>query len=110
MPLLDRTYFETNAAELLGRAGLSKARFAERMGVARQNIQKVFETKNVLTLMKAADVLGLPFITLISGDDAPVQGNADICGYLEYGGTITKVRSVGDVRRWLKAVDSNADA
>ena len=63
--LPERTYFEAHAEELLKQAGLTKAGFAGRMGVARQNVQKVFETKNVFTLMRAAGILNVPLTVLI---------------------------------------------
>ena len=91
---LNKTYFEENAPELLNDAGLNKAKFAEKMGVARQNIQKVFETKNVFTLMRAAEVLGVSLNHLISGN---IQSETIINGYIEVNGTIHKVQSKQDL-------------
>lgn len=91
---LDKTYFEENAPELLNNAGLNKAKFAEQMGVARQNIQKVFETKNVFTLIKAAEVLGVSLNHLILGD---IQSENSVNGYVEVNGTIHKVQSKQDL-------------
>lgn len=91
---LENTYFEANATELLSNAGLNKAKFAEKMGVARQNIQKVFETKNVFTLMRAAEVLGVSLNHLISGN---IQSETIINGYIEVNGTIHKVQSKQDL-------------
>ena len=91
---LDKTFFEENATELLNNAGLNKAKFAEKMGVARQNIQKVFETKNVFTLMKASEVLGVSLNHLISGG---VQSENSVSGYIEANGTIHKVQSKQDL-------------
>ena len=94
MLLLENTYFEANATELLSNAWLNKAKFAEKMGVARQNIQKVFETKNVFTLMRAAEVLGVSLNHLISGN---IQSETIINGYIEVNGTIHKVQSKQDL-------------
>lgn len=91
---VENTYFEANATELLSNAGLNKAKFAEKMGVARQNIQKVFETKNVFTLMRAAEVLGVSLNHLISGD---IQSENSVNGYVEVNGTIHKVQSKQDL-------------
>ena len=91
---VENTYFEANATELLSNAGLNKAKFAEKMGVARQNIQKVFETKNVFTLMRAAEVLGVSLNHLISGN---IQSETIINGYIEVNGTIHKVQSKQDL-------------
>ena len=46
MEIPERTYFEQHAEELLSNAGINKAKFAELMGIARQNVLKLFETKN----------------------------------------------------------------
>ena len=91
---VENTYFVANATELLSNAGLNKAKFAEKMGVARQNIQKVFETKNVFTLMRAAEVLGVSLNHLISGN---IQSETTINGYIEVNGTIHKVQSKQDL-------------
>ena len=91
---LENTYFEATAPELLSNAGLNKAKFAEKMGVARQNIQKVFETKNVFTLIRAAEVLGVSLNHLISGD---MQSENSVNGYIEVNGTIHKVQSKQDL-------------
>ena len=91
---LNKTYFEENAPEILNNAGLNKAKFAEKMGVARQNIQKVFETKNVFTLIKAAEVLGVSLNHLILGG---VHTETNINGYVEVNGTIHKVQSKQDL-------------
>ena len=91
---VENTYFEANATELLSNAGLNKAKFAEKMGVARQNIQKVFETKNVFTLMRASEVLGVSLNHLISGD---IQSENSVNGYVEVNGTIHKVQSKQDL-------------
>ena len=68
--LPSKTHFELNAEELLRNAGLTKAKFSEKMGIARQNVQKVFETKNVFTLMKAAEILNVPLTVLIYGKES----------------------------------------
>ena len=79
MSILNNTYFEEHAHELLTRAKLNKAQFAEKMGVARQNIQKVFETKNIVTLQRAASVLGVPLELLILGKiDKCINGYIEI--------------------------------
>lgn len=94
MEVLDRTYFEQNASELLKNAHLTKAAFADKMGVMAQNVKKVFETKNVFTLMKASEVLGVSFNYLISGE---MQGGTNINGYVEVNGTIHKIHSKEDL-------------
>ena len=88
-----KTYFELHAEELLKQAGLNKARFAEQMGVARQNIQKTFETKNVFTLMRAAEILNVPLPLLIYGEET----KSSIDGFVEVNGTTYRLKSREDI-------------
>lgn len=95
--LPDKTFFEINAELLLKEAGLSKAKFAERMGIARQNIQKLFGTKNIFSLIQAADVLGVPLLTLIYGK----EDETVIDGFVEINGTVFRVKSRKDIEDLL---------
>jgi transcriptional regulator with XRE-family HTH domain len=100
MSILNNTYFEEHAYELLTRAKLNKAQFAEKMGVARQNIQKVFETKNIVTLQRAASVLGVPLELLI-------LGKIDKCinGYIEINDVIYPIKTVEQFSRVIDKVE-----
>ena len=100
MPILNNTYFEDYALELLAAAKLNKAQFAERMGVARQNIQKVFETKNIITLQRAADVLGVPLNYLLFGTK-----EASICGYIEINDTVYSIKTINDFVQLIDKVE-----
>ena len=62
----DKLYFEVKGEELLQDAGLTKAEFARRLGICKQNVNSMFATKNIIMLRKAADILGVPFELLIS--------------------------------------------
>lgn len=95
MEIPEKTYFETHAEEMLRNAGMNKAQFSERMGIARQNVLKLFETKNVLTLIKAADILKVPLSTLIYGNDSG-DGHA-IDGFVEVDGKVHRIRSREDI-------------
>lgn len=105
MDVPEKTYFEQHAEELLSNAGLNKAKFSEAMGIARQNVLKLFETKNVLTLMKAADTLKVPLSTLIYGNDY-VDGHA-IDGFVEVDGKIHRIRTKQDIEDILSTLQVN---
>lgn len=98
--LPDKTFFESNAELLLKEAGLSKAKFAERMGIARQNLQKLFGTKNIFSLIQAADVLGVPLLTLIYGK----ENETVIDGFVEVNGTVFRVKSRKDIEDLLTKI------
>lgn len=97
MGIPERTYFEQHAEELLSNAGINKAKFAELMGIARQNVLKLFETKNVLTLAKAASVLGVSLDTLIYGH----KSEHAIDGFVEVDGKVHRLRTKEDIERLL---------
>lgn len=99
--LPEKTYFETNAETLLKNAGLTKARFSEKMGVARQNVQKVFETKNVFTLLKAAGILGTTLNILIYGP----RKNPAIDGFIEVNGIVHRIKNRKDIEDLLAYLD-----
>ena len=100
-----KTYFETHAEEMLRNAGMNKAQFSERMGIARQNVLKLFETKNVLTLIKAANILEVPLSTLIYGNDSG-DGHA-IDGFVEVDGKIHRIRTKQDIEDILSTLQVN---
>ena len=67
----DKLYFEVKGLELLQGAGLTKAEFARRLGIHKQNVNAVFSTKNIFVLRKAAQILEVPFELLISYTEEP---------------------------------------
>lgn len=95
----EKTYFETHAETLLNNAGMNKAQFSERMGIARQNVLKLFETKNVVTLSKAATILNVPLSVLIYGNDSG-DGHA-IDGFVEVDGKTHRIRNRKDIENLL---------
>ena len=67
-----------------------------------QNVLKLFETKNVLTLIKAADILKVPLSTLIYGNQS-IDGHT-IDGFIDVDGKIFRVRSKKDLENILYAL------
>lgn len=64
-------YWEEKGAELLERRGLTKAEFARRMGVQRQNVNVLFKTNNLEIIARVAEVLDVPFALLVSYVEEP---------------------------------------
>lgn len=98
--LPEKTYFETHADSLLKEAGLNKARFSEKMGIARQNVQKVFSSKNIFTLIKAAEVLDKSLDTLIYGTTKQQAIN----GFVEVNGTVFRIKDRKDIEDLLEKI------
>lgn len=59
------TYFEEKGIELLCELGMTKAEFARRMGIQRQNVNVLFKTNNLEIIARAADVLEVPLGLLV---------------------------------------------
>lgn len=75
---MDKTklYFEECGEQLLCALGITKAKFARMMNIDRQNVNKLFATKNIMTLRQAARMLDVPFELLISYADDPLRNQA----------------------------------
>jgi hypothetical protein len=63
-------YFEEKGPELLERCGMTKAEFARRMGILRQNVNVLFKTNNLEIISRAAEVLEVPLALLVGYVDA----------------------------------------
>ena len=101
MEVLETTYFERNAQEMLRNAGLTKAAFAEKMGVAAQNVNKTIATKNIFTLMKISKLLGVSLDMLITGG----EGNKCLIdGFVEINGETYRLKSREDLIHALEKV------
>ena len=102
MEVLEKTYFEIHAVKILKDKHLTKAAFAEKMEVKPQNVNKVFETKNITTLMRSAQVLGVSLDYLIKGDMVTEEQNSVVNGFVEVNGTVYRLRSKEDMVRVLE--------
>lgn len=53
--------------EQIARKGMSKAEFASRMGIVRQNLDALLDSKkkDINTIIKMSEVLGIPFLDFI---------------------------------------------
>lgn len=62
---MNEIYFEAKGEQLLEKIGLTKAEFARRMGIQRQNVKALFKSKDLRIIHKAAEVMGVPWELLI---------------------------------------------
>ena len=58
-------YFEEKGIELLGKLGVTKAEFARRMGILRQNVNVLFKKNYLEIIARAAQVLDVPLALLV---------------------------------------------
>lgn len=97
----EMTYFEENATRILDRKNISKAQFAKEMGVAPQNINKLFGTKNIYTLSKISTFLDIPLDVLLYGvrtSKKSIQG----CVFID--GQEHIIKSKEDIQKLLEIV------
>ncbi len=80
---MNQIYFETKGEALLERIGMTKAEFARRMGIRKQNVKALFKSKNLETIYKAAGVMGVPFEMLVGYIEEPDLSEIPIEPYEE---------------------------
>ena len=98
-----QTYFSLHAEELISKAGMKKYEFADKLGVARQNLKKVvIDSNNIQMLSKAAQILGVSLFYLIGGKENNETNR--INGYIEVDGTVYKVKSKEDLMALVEKV------
>lgn len=83
---------------LVQKKGWSKALFADKMGVARQNLDKLLDSqkKDINTIIKISDVLDIPFLQLIGFEKRP-----EYVGFVKKDGVIKEIKSEDDILRLL---------
>ena len=64
-------YFSEKGAELLEKIGITKSKFARKMGIQRQNVNALFKTNNLEIIAKVADVLHVPLALLVGYVEEP---------------------------------------
>lgn len=82
MSVLEKTYLEEHGDEMLVAAGLSKVQFATKLGIAPQNVKKLFASKNISALAKVADVLSVSLQYLIYGNMEQTSTDVHGCIYI----------------------------
>lgn len=87
---MDRIYFEAQGEALLERIGMTKAAFARRMGIRKQNVKALFKSKNIETIYKAAGVMGVPFGMLVGYMEEPDLREIPIVPIEDAGGMFTE--------------------
>ena len=86
-------------AELLVEKGISKTRFAEMMGIQKQNVNLLLNTNNIQKLEQIAEALGVEFSDLFV-NDKPVEEAVN--GFVEFRGEVFRIKSKTDLEELLK--------
>lgn len=90
---------------------ISQSDVAQKSGLHLGTINRILHGWQPLmpnTLQRIADALGVEYY-ILNGENAVQRTlNMDeVCGFLDYKGTITKVSSVYDVKCWLKSIEGS---
>lgn len=80
---MNQIYFEAKGEALLETIGMTKAEFARRMGIRKQNVKALFKSKNLETIYKAAGVLDVPFEMLVGYIEEPDLSEIPIAPFEE---------------------------
>ena len=96
--LLTRDYI----LERVARKGMSKAEFSSRMGIARQNLDSLLDSKkkDINTIIKMSEVLDIPFLDFIGLQPK----ETDIHGCIYINGKPVLVNSREDIENLLKEI------
>ena len=75
---MSQIFLEAKGEALLERIGMTKSEFARQMGIRKQNVKALFRTKNLETIYKAAEVMGVPFEMLVGYVEEPDLNEAPL--------------------------------
>ena len=89
--------------EQIIRKGMSKAEFASRMGIARQNLDSLLDSKkkDINTIIKMSEVLGIPFLDFIRMKPK----EQDIHGCIFVDGDAVVIKNKEELLKWVKALE-----
>ena len=83
---------------LMQEKGINKSQFADKMGIAKQNVDKLLESKkkDINTILRMSEVLDIPFLQLIG-----MEKQHEYEGFVKKDGVITEIKSEEDVLKLL---------
>lgn len=81
---------------------ISKTAFADMLGIKKQNVNGVLETRNLDKIQEIANVLGVDYLELITEKEEAPQPT--INGFVEYNEKIYKIASKEDLENLLQIV------
>lgn len=102
MEVLEKTYLEEHGEQMLVEAGMSKVQFAEKVGIAAQNVKKLFATKNITTLANVSEVLNVSLQVLIYGYTE--QAATDVHGCIYINGKPHLITNKEDIEELLQSL------
>ena len=77
---------------------ISKTAFADMLGIKKQNVNGVLETRNLDKIQEIANLLGVDFLELITDKEEEAK-KPTINGFVEYNEKIYKIASKEDLEQ-----------
>ena len=82
---------------------ITKSAFADMLGIKKQNVNGVLETRNLDKIQEIANVLGVDYLELITEKKETPQPT--INGFVEYNEKIYKISSKEDLENLLQTIE-----
>lgn len=82
---------------------ISKTAFADMLGIKKQNVNGVLETRNLDKIQEIANVLGVDYLELIT--EKQEEQKPTINGFVEYNEKIYKIASREDLENLLNTIE-----
>lgn len=97
---------ELRVVEIAHSKGLTMADIAKQIGISRVNLSNSLNGNPTLSrLTEVAKILGVEVPELFK----PTSTGKTVQGYLEYDGSIVKIDSLGDIKRFISEVEEGVD-
>ena len=89
--------------QILQEKRITKSAFADMLGIKKQNVNTILETRNLDKIQEIADILGVDYLDLITDKEKEQKPNLN--GYVEYKEQVYKVSSKEDLENLLKIIE-----
>ena len=89
--------------QILQEKRITKSAFANMLGVKKQNVNTILETRNLDKIQEIADILGVDYLDLITDKEEEQKPNLN--GYIEYNGEIYKIANKKDIENLLTIIE-----
>lgn len=89
--------------QILQEKRITKSAFADMLGIKKQNVNTILETRNLDKIQEIADILGVDYLDLITDKEEAKKPNLN--GYVEYKEQVYKVSNKEDLEKLLKVIE-----
>lgn len=89
--------------QILQEKRITKSAFADMLGIKKQNVNTILETRNLDKIQEIADILGVDYLDLITDKEEEQKPNLN--GYIEYNGEIYKIANKKDIENLLTIIE-----